>query len=727
MKRSILISGLLLFSFLGNAQQKGATPLPNGESSVSGTTRALVIGISDYQDSDIPSLKYAHIDAEEFTVFLKSKAGGMLKEEQIEIITNEQATVANIYGKLDWLLEVTGENDRAIIYFSGHGDVETATSRNRGFLLAYDTPPTNYRIGALRVNDLNDILADLVEVNKAKVILVTDACRSGKLAGGTEGATSTASALAEQFENQIKIMSCQPDEFSLEGEQWGGGRGVFSYHLIDGLTGIADANNNATVNLYELEKYLKDKIPEETDLQQVPILIGPPKTILSNVDAGELATLLEKRNSQPQVLAAVQNKGLEKEILAKADTSVQQLYDEFLAAVDNQYFLPSDYNESRQKGKSASALYNILSKENSLKPLHSVMKRNFAVALQDKSQKSINAYLKADPEELNERWVNFGKKYKSNPAYLGKAASLLGEKHYLYDRLIAKKYYYEGLLLRLEGEKTKSDSLFNLALEKEKLALQYDDGSAFIYNEVGMIYKRLYYSHGGINGSKEITDSLYHNQILMFEKAIQIAPKWVMPHINLAGLYLMNNELDKSEAKCAIAHSLDSTQLGPKWYMGNIYQDRGENDKAIKLFNEVINNNPNFNALVYNNLGLAYFNTNQYELAEKMYLKALEKDSMEFIIYENLGLLYYKSKNYDKSIAINLKRTILDPENSMPFYNIACVVSLQGKGEAAVEWLEKSIAKGFNKYNWIKNDADLENARKAPTYLKLKNQYFPNN
>ena len=27
----------------------------------------------------------------------------------------------------------------------------------------------------------------------------------------------------------LKFFSCQPDEFSLEGQQWGGGRGVFSY------------------------------------------------------------------------------------------------------------------------------------------------------------------------------------------------------------------------------------------------------------------------------------------------------------------------------------------------------------------------------------------------------------------------------------------------------------------------------------------------------------------
>ena len=67
-------------------------------------------------------------------------------------------------------------------------------------------------------------------------------------------------------------------------------------------------------------------------------------------------------------------------------------------------------------------------------------------------------------------------------------------------------------------------------------------------------------------------------------------------------------------------------------------------------------NNPEFNALIYNNLGLAYLNINQYDLAEKTFYRGLELDSTEILIYESLGYLYYLSKNYEKSVAINLKR-----------------------------------------------------------------------
>ncbi|MCK6694002.1 MAG: hypothetical protein L6Q97_18115, partial [Thermoanaerobaculia bacterium] len=57
------------------AQEKGVTPIISHLSSPKGTTRAVVVGISDYQDADIPDLKYAHKDAEAFANFLSRGLG----------------------------------------------------------------------------------------------------------------------------------------------------------------------------------------------------------------------------------------------------------------------------------------------------------------------------------------------------------------------------------------------------------------------------------------------------------------------------------------------------------------------------------------------------------------------------------------------------------------------------------------------------------------------------
>ena len=49
---------------------KGATPIPtqNAKANTQNSTYAVVAGISDYQDKDIPDLRFAHKDAEAFAL-----------------------------------------------------------------------------------------------------------------------------------------------------------------------------------------------------------------------------------------------------------------------------------------------------------------------------------------------------------------------------------------------------------------------------------------------------------------------------------------------------------------------------------------------------------------------------------------------------------------------------------------------------------------------------------
>lgn len=132
----IVTSGMSLF-----AQQKGVSPIPTSDQDAfEGTCRAVVVGISDYQNPDIPDLKYAHKDAQAFVKFMQSPSGGSLDEGHMQVLLNEQATTASIAAALDWLMEESMEGDRAIIYFSGHGDVETKTMFQLGYLLTWDSP-----------------------------------------------------------------------------------------------------------------------------------------------------------------------------------------------------------------------------------------------------------------------------------------------------------------------------------------------------------------------------------------------------------------------------------------------------------------------------------------------------------------------------------------------------------------------------------------------------------
>ncbi len=507
------------------AQEKGVTPFPQPALQVPHATRAVVVGISDYQSPEIPDLLYADRDAQAFADWLQSPAGGSVPAENIELLTNEKATFARFTAVLDWLIEKSNEGDLAIIYFSGHGDVETKTRNQFGFLLEWDTPPTNYKAGAYSIPYLQDVVSTISIDKKARVVVITDACHAGKLAGSDFGGTqATAQLLGRQFANEVKIMSCQPNEFALEGAQWGGGRGVFSYHLVDGLTGLADKNDDGAVSLFEIGRYLEDHVSAETDPHpQLPMTVGDRQAIISLVDAAALSALQKAKAGQPSQIAATGSRGFADAYLGASDSLTLALYRAFETALAN-----GDLLQSADGRPSANDLYLQLAQKESLKPLYGTMRRNLAVALQDEVQQALNALLADDPYEVN-HWNSHPEKYAQYPAYLQRSIELLGEKHYMYASLLCKKRYFEAYLLMKtvvenEARKTVRDSLRAQTKALLLEAAQLDPEAAYVYHALGQLY---------VNIDPGSTDSL----VRYCSKAIELTPNWLLPYLLIAWEY----------------------------------------------------------------------------------------------------------------------------------------------------------------------------------------------
>ena len=167
---------------------------------------------------------------------------------------NEEAISPNIYAALENLIAKAKEKDKVYIYFSGHGDSENSTIFKSGFLLTHETPKHSYYTNSINIDILNNFVSTLSINNKAEVIFIVDACHSGNVNSAVDnGAVTTAKALSKNVAEEVRMLSCQPNEISLEGEQWGNGRGLFSYHLINGLWGLADlqgvSDGKVTLNL----------------------------------------------------------------------------------------------------------------------------------------------------------------------------------------------------------------------------------------------------------------------------------------------------------------------------------------------------------------------------------------------------------------------------------------------------------------------------------------------
>jgi len=128
---------------------------------------AVVVGISDYDDSRIPSLRYAAADARIFYDWLTSPQGGRYAPSRVKLLLNKKATGNNIKNALFVWLKRAIEEDLVIIYFAGHGSPESPDSPNNLFLLPYDTQYDNIATTGFPMWDIETALKRFIKAERS--------------------------------------------------------------------------------------------------------------------------------------------------------------------------------------------------------------------------------------------------------------------------------------------------------------------------------------------------------------------------------------------------------------------------------------------------------------------------------------------------------------------------------------------------------------------------------
>jgi len=245
---------------------------------------AVVIGVSDYQDSRVPALRYASKDAESFYDWLVSPDGGRYSPQRVKLLVDDDATNNNIKQALYKWLGQAIEEDQVTIFFAGHGSPNSPDTPENLFLLPYDVNYESIESSGFPMWDIETALHRFIKAKKVTVI--ADACHSGgigKLYDVVNRAnralqinriTSGLQNLSKVGDGVAVISASGDSEFSREGEEWGGGHGVFTHFLLEGLKGDADYNSDKDVTLGELIPYISEKVRRATRSGQSPTVSG---------------------------------------------------------------------------------------------------------------------------------------------------------------------------------------------------------------------------------------------------------------------------------------------------------------------------------------------------------------------------------------------------------------------------------------------------------------------
>ena len=58
----------------------------------------------------------------------------------------------------------------------------------------------------------------------------------------------------------------------------------------------------------------------------------------------------------------------------------------------------------------------------------------------------------------------------------------------------------------------------------------------------------------------------------------------------------------------------------------------------------------------------------------------------------------------------------MDPNEPMVLYNVACIQSLAGKIEEAIDSIERSVENGLTQKSWLEHDSNLDPLRNHPRF-----------
>ncbi len=123
------------------------------------------------------------------------------------------------------------------------------------------------------------------------------------------------------------------------------------------------------------------------------------------------------------------------------------------------------------------------------------------------------------------------------------------------------------------------------------------------------------------------------------------------------------------------------------------------------------------NVLLYYKMGLLFEQNNNLKKAAHAYQKSLALQPDAFQTLNRLTMIYIKEKRYTDAISLLSGPMIkLQPNNADIYYNIACLFAIQNDQEKAIEWLDRALEKGYNKWEKIKTDLVLENIRNSIYY-----------
>ncbi len=210
----------------------------------------VAIGVDQYQLADL-NLRFAVADARSVVEALRSRAQGVFREVISTVLTDREATRANILAALASAAQVARPEDTFVLYLAGHG---VRSEPDRRFLfLPHDTTSTaNW--DALRSTSLDEgtLVAALARIRARDGFLFIDTCHAGQVT------IDSLAALGNETGRFLLAASTSVQEAL---DSYDDRNGVFAFAIREAMNGRAATDSEGHVSALALGEWVTRRVP----------------------------------------------------------------------------------------------------------------------------------------------------------------------------------------------------------------------------------------------------------------------------------------------------------------------------------------------------------------------------------------------------------------------------------------------------------------------------------
>jgi adenylate cyclase len=239
-------------------------------------------------------------------------------------------------------------------------------------------------------------------------------------------------------------------------------------------------------------------------------------------------------------------------------------------------------------------------------------------------------------------------------------------------------------------------------------------------------------AHAGCSGAYGQMYWMFTRDEKYREKARELSFKALMYDNNLAEAYtamgvsyFIWGKFEEAGASARKAIELDPDDFIAYWTLGRIHFANGEFELAYDAYQRVIKLKPEF-VNAYSDLRMTCQRLGREqdaalargEMLARMptYLLQNPDDARQRMVYATALAEIGRNDDALRECAQAQELTANDP---LMLYNVTCVYSRLGEPRRAVEVLRQAIAAGYENFSWLRNDPDLDALRDDPDFKAL--------